>query len=129
MANTHTSTNIQDESTQIQVRHVSTDAPLIPMEMLERMHAIRPDLVDRVIELTHSEANFRRTETRRINTFSFVERFFGQIAALALGLASIGGGIYLVVNGHDWAGVTLAASGIGGLALAFVTGKSKSKDD
>jgi uncharacterized membrane protein len=129
MTSTHTSTDTQDESTKIQVRHVSTDAPLFPVDMLERMHGFRPDLVDRVLELTRSEADFRRKETQRINTLAFAERFIGQVAALALGLFSVVGGLYLVSLGHDWAGAAIAATGIGGLAIAFLTGKRNSEEE
>lgn len=128
MSNTHTATDIQEETRQTQIRHISTDAPLIPVDMLERLHEFRPDLVDKVIHLTGTEAEFRRIESRRVNNFTFVERLVGQFAGLLIGLSSVGGGIYLVFQGHDWAGASIAGAGIAGLATAFVTGKNKSKD-
>lgn len=128
MSNTHTATDIKEETRETQIRHISTDAPLIPVDMLERMHGFRPDLVDQVIQLTGTEAEFRRIESRRVNNFTFVERLVGQIAGLLIGLSSVGGGIYLVFQGHDWAGVSIAGAGIAGLATAFVTGNHKSKD-
>jgi hypothetical protein len=129
MPSTHTTTDVQDEATQIQVRHISTDAPIFPIEMLERMHTFRPDLVDKVIDLTSSEANFRRTESKRINTLTFIERLIGQVAATTIGLSSVGGGIYLVLTGHDWAGAAIVATGIGGLAIALVSGKRNSEEN
>ncbi len=43
-----------------------SDAPLLPIAGIERLHAIRPDRVDWVFEQTQIEAETRRNEQTRI---------------------------------------------------------------
>jgi hypothetical protein len=90
------------------------------MAGIERLHNIRPDRVDWVFEQTQIEAETRRVEQHRVNTFIFFERIATQIFALAIGLCGIGGGIYAALEGHDWLGGTVATVTIGTLAVAFL---------
>lgn len=97
-----------------------SDAPLLPIASLERLHQFRPDRVDWVFEQTEMESQGRRNEQRRINTFVFIERIGGIAASLAMGLAGIAGGVYLGLSGHDWLGGVLVTATIGTLAVAFL---------
>jgi len=97
-----------------------SDAPLLPIAGIERLHAIRPDRVDWVFEQTQIEAETRRSEQARINTFIFVERIGGVLAALTIGVCGVGGGIYAALQGHDWLGGVVATTTIGTLAVAFL---------
>ena len=97
-----------------------SDAPLLPINGIERLHAIRPDRVDWVFEQTEIESNNRRSEQRRVNTFVFVERIVGILAALGMGVAGIGGAVYLGLSGHDWLAGVIGAATIGTLAVAFL---------
>jgi len=97
-----------------------SDAPLLPIAGIERLHAVRPDRVDWVFEQTQIEAETRRKEQCRINTFVFVERMAGIIAAASIGVCGIVGGIYAGLQGHDWLGGILATATIGTLAVAFL---------
>lgn len=81
------------------VQDSHSDAPLLPIAGIERLHAIRPDRVDWVFEQTQIEAETRRKEQARINTFIFVERLAGMLAALSIGVCGIGGGIYACLAG------------------------------
>jgi hypothetical protein len=97
-----------------------SDAPLLPIAGIERLHAIRPDRVDWIFEQTQIEAETRRNEQTRINTFIFVERIIGMLAALLLGVCGVGGGIYAALQGHDVLGGVVATTTIGTLAVAFL---------
>ena len=97
-----------------------SDAPLLPIAGIDRLHAIRPDRVDWVFEQTQIEAETRRNEQTRINTFIFVERISGMLAALLVGVCGVGGGIYAALQGHDWLGGVVATTTIGTLAVAFL---------
>lgn len=97
-----------------------SDAPLLPIAGIERLHLIRPDRVDWVFEQTQIEAETRRKEQTRINTFIFAERIAGMVAALLIGVCGIGGGIYAGLHGHDWLGGVVATTTIGTLAVAFL---------
>ena len=113
------------DGSELLVQDTQSDAPILPIASIERLHNIRPDRVDWVFEQTQAEAETRRIEQRRINTFVFIERIVTQIFALAIGLCGICGGIYAALEGHDWLGGTVATVTIGTLAVAFLrTGKT-----
>jgi hypothetical protein len=90
---------------------------------MERLQAFRPDLVDWVVRETTKEAESRRRELSRTNTFIFIERLAGQILAFALGVLGIVGGGYIALKGQPGAGGSIAVAMITGLAVAFLKGK------
>ena len=97
---------------------------MLPIAGIERLHAIRPDRVDWVFEQTQIEAETRRKEQARINTYIFIERLSGMLCALLIGLCGIGGGLYAALQGHDWLDGIVASVTIGSLAVAFLTRKT-----
>jgi len=101
------------------------DIPILPVDQLERLHAIKPDAVDWVIKQTQIEAEHRREETSRVNGFVFFEHLFGQFSALVIGATGIIGGSWVATNGQPWAGVAIAAAVVGGLAFVFFSGKKQ----
>ncbi len=105
----------------------ASDIPILPVDQLERLHAIKPDAVDWVIRQAQIEAEHRREETSRVNGFVFFENLFGQFSALAVGATGIVGGSWVAVNGQPWAGVAIAAAVIGGLASVFFAGRKARK--
>jgi hypothetical protein len=105
---------------QVTVHSQETDAPILPVAQLQHLHEFRPDLVDFVIEQTREEARHRRVQDTRVNWFIFVERVFGQLAAIVVAVLGIGGGIYAGLNGQPWLGGTIASVTIGTLAVAFL---------
>jgi hypothetical protein len=76
--------------------------------------------LDWIFEQTQIEADTRRREQIRVNTFVFVERMCGILAALSIGICGILGGIYVGLQGHDWLGGTIATATMGTLAVAFL---------
>lgn len=100
-------------------------APIIPIVQLEQLHSFKPDAVDWVIQQTQIEAEHRRKEGKRINTFVFIEKLIGQIFALLIGMAGIVGGSYVAIQNQPWAGGTIASLAITGLAAVLLTGRSK----
>lgn len=113
----HASNKDGDEVT---VHSQETDSPVLPVPQLERLHGFRPDLVDFVIEQTKLEAEHRRMQDSRVNTFIFIERVLGQVGAVVLAGLGIGGGIYAGLNGQAWLGGVIASVTIGTLAVAFI---------
>ena len=124
MASKHVRAQAKDpHGNEIAIASVNSDSPLLPVEQLEKLHKFRPDLVDFVIEETRSESQLRRTETIKINKYTFIERIVGLIFSLIIGLVGIGGSIYLGLQGHDWLGGTLGTITIGTLAVAYLKNK------
>jgi hypothetical protein len=127
-----TTAHVKGKSGEMVVQDNHTDAPLLPIQSIEKLNNIRPDRVDWVFEQTEIEAKFRRDsadlvnrEATRTNTFVFVERVIGQLCAFLLGLAGICGGIYAGITGHEWLGGVIATAAIATLASNFLRKKSE----
>ena len=112
---------------QVSVRHTSTDSPLLPAANIRELREIDPALVDFVIEQTKQEADFRRAEHKRTNTFVFVERVSGVFAGALIAIVVFCLGAYLVINGHDWAGVVICGSALVSIISIFVAKKVTEK--
>jgi len=125
MANKSTQVNVTNRHGSLSAQQQETDSPIIPVAQLEKLHSFKPDAVDWVIKQTQIEAEYRRAESKRVNTLVFIERLIGQIFALMIGLAGIGIGGYVVLKGEAAAGGTIASIAITGLAVVFLTGRSK----
>lgn len=118
-----TTANVRNRHGDLTVQHHETDSPLLPVAQLEHLHQFKPDAVDFVINQTKIEADYRRSETHRLNTLVFVERVIGQVFALLIGLSGIFSGAYVAVNGQPTAGATIASLSLIGLAVVFLKGK------
>ena len=125
MGNKSVTAKVTQRDGELTVSQHETDSPVLPVAQLEQLHRFKPDAVDFVIDQTRAEAEHRRSEVWRINTFTFIERLFGQICALVIGMAGIGGGAYIALLGQPWAGGIIASTAITGLAIVFLTGRVK----
>ncbi|WP_159991576.1 hypothetical protein [Pelistega ratti] len=117
------STHVKAKSTlgdEISLSHSQTDSPVLDVNALERLHQFRPDIVDFIIEQTSKEAEFRRKEAKRINSFTFVERIGALALATIIGGGSIYGSIYAAQQGNSKLGIAIAVVGLGSLAVAFL---------
>lgn len=121
MTNRQTSAHAKgSDGSELALQSTQSDAPILPIGSLERLHAFRPDRVDWVFEQTEAEAVNRRAEQQRVNTFEFIERILGMIFAVGIGLAGILGGIYAAIRGHEWLGGIVSTAAIGTLAIGFL---------
>lgn len=104
----HTSVQARhNDGHQVSLQHTSTDSPILPAENLKVLFDLSPSLVEFVVEQTKLEATHRRKEESKVNWFVFLERVSGIVAGTFVAISGLGIAAYLVVNGHDWAGVTL----------------------
>lgn len=101
--------------------------PIPPPEALREFAAINPTFPERILRLTESEAEHRRsleqTETNaRIADISEArgERRRGQWFAFMLATGFLGGAIWVTLAGHPWVGGTLGGATIGSIVTAFV---------
>ena len=100
---------------QLSVSRTTTDSPILPAGNLQQLQQIDPKLVQWVVEQTEKEANFRRIESRRINSFIFTERILGVIVGGVVAIAGLVVSAYVAIQGHEW-----AASIIGGATLVAI---------
>ncbi|MDR2874742.1 MAG: hypothetical protein LBV44_02275 [Methylobacillus sp.] len=115
-----TRAHAKNKNGEVVVHDTQSDAPILPITGIERLQSIRPDRVDWVFDQTQIEAEHRRSETHRTNTFIFIERIAAQILSMSVCICGIAGGIYAALNGHDWVGAVVASASIGTLAVAFL---------
>lgn len=125
MANSTKQIRAQQGNKEIVFQKTTTDAPILPVAQLEKLHQFRPDLVDFIVDQTKSEAIHRRKEESKISNFIFIERMLGLIASVIVCLSGIGGGIYAALSGHPWLGGVIATASIGTLAVAYLKRNNK----
>lgn len=120
MAQKHTAVEVQDPSGG-QVRAVSqeTDFPLPPVEELAKLHQFRPDLVDKVLDLTAEEAKARRARVQKIDSYIHFQNIVSSIGAIAIALVAFVGAIWLAFMGHDWAAVGIVGTTLGVVVYAI----------
>ncbi|MFZ6690254.1 hypothetical protein [Undibacterium sp. SXout20W] len=115
-ASNHTNVQAQSkEGHQLNLQHTSTDSPILPAENLRQLQEIDPVLVGWVIHQTELEASHRRKQESRINIFILVEKLSGVAAGLIAAVFGLAMSGYLVMQNHDFAGISL-----GGVGLATI---------
>ena len=117
------------EGEHLSVQHTSTDSPVLPAANIRELQEIDQKLVPFVIEQTALEADFRRAETKRTNTFVFIERISGVVFGAVIALFVVALGSYLILQGHDWAGASLCGGTLVTIVGIFVTKKVTDKSD
>lgn len=108
------------QGNELSVSHSQTDSPILDVAALERLQQFRPDIVDFVIEQTAQEAISRRKNESRIILFTFTERLFGILLALAVCTCGVVGSVWAANQGHTKLAIVIAISCIGTLAVAFL---------
>ncbi|WP_156829791.1 hypothetical protein [Methylovulum miyakonense] len=127
MANKHTSAKVNSgkDGHQLSIQQQETDCPILPVPQLEQLQKFKPEAVDWVIKQTQIEAEHRRSETIKINRYTFIERIVGQLCAFLIGIAGVVGGSYVAISGQPEAGGVIATAALTGLAVVFLTGRAK----
>lgn len=122
MANNHTNVHATDTNgRQVSIAHTSTDSPILPAGNLQQLQQIDPGLVSWVVRQTEIEAEHRRKSENRINAYVFIERISGVAAGLLVSLFGFAVGGYLVLQGHDWAGVGICGTTLATIVTVLVT--------
>lgn len=122
MANRSTTAHVKDKDRHLTVSQHESDAPILPMVQLEKLRDIAPERIGWVFNEAEKEGNWRRSETVRINTFTFVERIFGMIAGLGIGALSLYVTYLLAMAGHDAVAGIVGGTTVVGLVSSFVIG-------
>lgn len=118
-----TTAQLRNKDSHLTLSQHETDAPILPMAQLEQLKALHPERVDWVFQESSKEGDFRRSETKRVNTFVFAERLAGIVAGLIIGVVALGVSAYLALEGHDVVAGIIGGTTVVGLVGAFVVGK------
>lgn len=122
----HNSVRVKDGNREVAATSTTTDAPLLPVDQIERLAAIRPDCVDWVLDQTQCESDHRRSEVTKINRYIFVEKLAGLVFALLIAIAGLGAAVYLAMNGREVTASVIGGSTLVGLVASFIAGKKSS---
>jgi uncharacterized membrane protein len=96
--------------------------PFPPPEVLERYDVIVPGAARRILTLAEEQTRHRiRLEKRAV-----WRSFCGLVAGLVVSAGCVGGGVFLVYRGHDYAGGAIATAAVLSLATVFLHGTRKS---
>lgn len=102
-----------------------TDAPLIPIAQIERLHQFAPGRVQWVFDQTEREAEHRRARLERLDTMVFVERMAGQAAAILVCAGALVAAYMLGQAGREIAAAAIGTTAVVGLATAFLSNRRK----
>ena len=111
MTNRHT--QVRADKKELVVSSTSTDAPILPIQQLERLNEFAPKKVDWVFDETETEAGHRRSENSKLNERVHKERMTslwlaGAIAIAGMVMATICASIGREIVGSVIGGVTLS---------------------
>ena len=120
----------------VSLQAVAWSAPLPAPADFQRYEEILPGAANRILEILERQQAHQHSRERmaleQAGIILDIERkaaasdsrraYLGIASGLAITLLTIGGSIYLIDNGHDWAGLTLAGINLTGLAGVFVYG-------
>lgn len=115
---------------------IAWSGPLPAPVDFQRYEEILPGAANRILEIVERQQSHQHDQERlaleQAGIILDIERkaatsdsrraYLGIASGLTITLLTIGGSIYLIANGHDWAGLTLAGINLTGLAGVFVYG-------
>ena len=120
-----TTAQVKNKDFTVALAQHDTDAPVLPMDQIERLKEILPDKVDWVFIEAAKEGTFRRDETRRVNTFVALERLGGILVGFLIGCVALFISGFLAIKGHDTVAAIVGGTTVIGLVTAFATGQRK----
>lgn len=107
-------------------------SPLPPPEALAKYEQVQQGLVEKIIQMTESQANHRRElESRHLDAQikhqdrRNLEANLGQVFAFLIALIAIVGGVYTALKGYEAAGSIIGAAGLGTIVAAFIAGRQE----
>ena len=120
MAQKHTAVEVQDP-TGNQVRAVSqeNDFPLPPVDELRKLHEFRPDLVDKIIDLTAKEAEERRARSAKIDKYIYHQNLLSSVGAILISVLTFSGAIFLAHSDHDISAIAMVGTTLGVVVYAI----------
>lgn len=104
----------------LQVMAESYSGPLPPPDFLRSYNEIVDDGAERVFRMAEQQAAHRQHLERTLLLGQDKRANRGQLLGFFIALAVLGLGGFLVLSGHDWAGGTVMAVDVVGLAGIFV---------
>lgn len=106
--------------------------PIPHPSLLAEYDKIQPGLVDRITTMAEKEQSHRHAMQDKALSAEIADtrrdqgiQFFGQICGLAIGVVSVGAGVYTVLAGNAISGAFIGVGGVASLVTVFVYGSRR----
>ena len=103
--------------------------PLPPPQALAQYEAVLPGCAERIVSMAEAQAAHRRALESRVIRGNLATERRGQVAAFAIALVTIIGGVWLIDQGKDAGGLTAILGALAGLVGVFVYGRRKDAEE
>jgi len=119
----------QNGNMQAVVYSETTAGPLPSAQQLEQYELIIPGAADRIITMAENQAKHRQELERIVVEAGARDSKMGVIFAFSIGIVTILSGVAVAIAGHEWPGVLLGTTGLGGLVSTFIYGTRSSREE
>ena len=103
--------------------------PVPPPSTLKAYNNVVPGLAERIIAQAESQTQHRMRIEEAVIKSDITRANWGLSLGFIVSMAFLGGGIYLLLNNHDWAGTSVIVSGAVSLVSTFVYGSNSRKTE
>ncbi len=103
--------------------------PLPPPSLLKAYNDVVPGLAERIVAQAESQTQHRMQLEKTVVESDITRANWGLGLGFIVATAFLGGGIYLILNGHEASGTTIAISSTVALAYIFVYGSNSRKTE
>lgn len=108
-------------------QYESYQGPMPHPEHLERYEALRPGAAAMIFTEFQEQSRHRRDMERRIVIGNERRAVVGQIMAFILALVFLSAAVWLVLTGHETAGIAIGTTVLVALVTVFITGRRPKK--
>ncbi len=108
------------EETEYEETH---SGPLPSPETLKEYNEIIKDGGERIMKVFENQSSHRIKLEKRVVGRQTFQSLLGQIFGFIIAITFLLGGLFLVINKHDGAGITMFSLDVVGLVYIFVVGK------
>jgi uncharacterized membrane protein len=103
--------------------------PLPRPSDLQEYEKIVPGSAERILKMAETQATHRRSMESIVIRGDSRRATCGLWIGAAVAACFLGGGIFLIYEGHDWAGITIAGLDIVSLVSVFVYGSNSRRQE
>lgn len=114
-------------SVEIHHKEESHSGPLPSPRTLKKYDEIIPNGAERIFSVFEKQSDHRMSLEKTVVKGQINQSLLGQIFGFIIAIVFLIAGIYLVINGHETAGISVFGFDIVGLTAVFVIGKRSQK--
>ncbi|HLA85096.1 MAG TPA: DUF2335 domain-containing protein [Thermoguttaceae bacterium] len=112
------------------IHHQSSFSGPIPSPAdLKAYNEIEPGLADRIVKMAEAQSQHRQSLESQVIISDIRRSWGGLIAGFIVAMTGLVGGIFLIHQGHDSAGVALVGTSLASIIGVFVYGTHSRKDE